>query len=301
VGYEATDAALQENYGFWMLAALVVAKTAATGLSLGSGFGGGVFSPSLFVGAMVGGIYGIVAGSAFPELASSHGAYTIIGMAAVAGAVLGAPISTILIVFEMTGDYALTIALMIATAIASVTVQQVGIPSFFNGQLQRRGIRLAEGQESRLLGDIKVRSLLDRNYATVPREASLGEVRQALVKAPFAELMVIDGDGALLGTITFADFTDSFFDTSKDSDLTAVDVARSNPPLLLADDSLQTAIAVFRKSGEAHIPVVDSHGERRLLGLAHEHEAMAAYHRTLMLARAEERGEAAGRKPLGRP
>jgi CIC family chloride channel protein len=297
VGYGATDAALQERYGLWLLLALVVAKTAATGISIGSGFGGGVFSPSLFVGAMVGGAYGIIAGSAFPDLASSHGAYTIIGMAAVAGAVLGAPISTILIVFEMTGDYALTIALMIATAIASVTVQQVGIPSFFIGQLQRRGVKLTEGHETRLLADIKIRSLLDRNYATVPAEAPLAEVRKALVQAPFAELMVIDGHGALLGTITFADFTDSFFDTSKDEKFTARDVARVTPPLLLADDSLGRAIEVFRECGEAHIPVVDSKDDRKLLGLAHEHETMAAYHRTLMAARAEERGEAASRFP----
>jgi CIC family chloride channel protein len=109
--------------------------------------------------------------------------------------------------------------------------------------------------------------------------------------------MVIDGHGALLGTITFADFTDSFFDTSKDEKFTARDVARVNPPLLVADDSLGRAIEVFRECGEAHIPVVDSKADRKFLGLAHEHETMAAYHRTLMAARAEERGEAAARFP----
>ena len=89
VGYEATDAALKDLYALWFLLALIAVKTLATAICLGSGFGGGVFSPSLFIGAMVGGAYGIIATSVFPEFSSGHGAYTLIGMGAVAGAVLG--------------------------------------------------------------------------------------------------------------------------------------------------------------------------------------------------------------------
>ncbi len=116
VGYEATDAALSDSYALWLLLALIVAKTAATAICLGGGFSGGVFSPSLFIGAMVGGAYGVIATQAFPELSSGHGAYTIIGMGAVAGAVLGAPISTTLIVFELTGDWQTGLAVMAAVS-----------------------------------------------------------------------------------------------------------------------------------------------------------------------------------------
>src|SRR5690606_3738930 len=112
---------------------------------------GGIFSPSLFVGAMVGGAFGIIAGALAPELASSQSVYTIVGMGALSGAVLGAPISTILIVFEMTGDYALTLALMISTAIASLLVQQLHGHSFFTWQLARRGVRVQGGRDIGLL------------------------------------------------------------------------------------------------------------------------------------------------------
>ena len=104
VGYEATDAALSDLYPLQLLLLLIVAKTLATAVSLASGFVGGVFSPSLFIGAMVGGAFGVIATAAFPELSSGHGAYTLIGMGAVAGAVLGAPMSTIIIIFELTGE-----------------------------------------------------------------------------------------------------------------------------------------------------------------------------------------------------
>ena len=290
VGYEATDNALAENYGLWFLWALLAAKMAATAISLGSGFGGGVFSPSLFLGAMMGGSYGLVAASIFPELASDQGAYTIVGMAAVAGAVLGAPISTIMIVFEMTGDYALTIALMVATAIASVLVDQVGLPSYFSWQLESRGINVKRGQEVGLLQNIKVRTLLDRNYAALPPGASIQEVREALPKAPYGELLVVDEQGVLVGVITFADLSDTAFDRSHDGELTAESVARKKPPLLQADENLELATSFFHSAGEPHVPVVDDLHHRKLLGLVHEHEVMAAYHRALIQARAEERG-----------
>ena len=114
VGYEATDNALNGKYALDILIALIAAKTAATAICLGGGFGGGVFSPSMFIGAMVGGAFGLIATGLFPDLSSGHSAYTLVGLGAVSGAVLGAPISTILIVFELTADYALTIAVMVA-------------------------------------------------------------------------------------------------------------------------------------------------------------------------------------------
>ena len=291
VGYEATDKALQALYSFETLVILLVLKVAATAICLGAGFGGGVFSPSLFLGAMLGGAFGIVATQLFPELSSGSGAYTVIGMGAVAGAVLGAPISTILMIFELTGDYELTIALMVATAIASVVVQQANLASFFAWQLARRGVNLRRGQETEILNETKVRSLLDSNYATVAPEAPFAEVRDALVRAPFGELMVCDGEGALRGTITFAELAHLAFDSEAQEKLTAEDLARKRPPVLLADDGLSTAIRVFQTSAEPHLPVVDNKQSRRLLGFVHEHEAMTAYHRALQQVRREESGE----------
>ena len=292
VGYEATDNALQEVYSFQTLLALLVLKTAATAICLGAGFGGGVFSPSLFIGAMLGGAFGIVATGFFPELSSGHGAYTVIGMGAVAGAVLGAPISTILMIFELTGDYELTIALMVATVIASVVVQQANLASFFAWQLARRGVRLRQGHETGILNETKVRSLLDGNYASVTPDASFAEVRDTLVKAPFGELFVCDSDGSLTGTITFAELAHLAFDEEAQEKLTAGELARTRPPVLQADDGLATALRVFKTSAEPHLPVVDNKQSRRLLGFVHEHEVMTAYHRALQQVRQDQGGAA---------
>jgi CIC family chloride channel protein len=295
VGYEATDAALSDLYPLWLLLALIVAKTAATAISLGGGFTGGVFSPSLFLGAMVGGAYGMIATQAFPELSSGHGAYTMVGMGAVAGAVLGAPMSTILMIFEMTSDYELTIAVMLATVIASVVTQQVHKQSFFTWQLERRGIVIRGGHQTGLMRRVKVSSVMDYRFVGVAPETPIAEVRRKLQAAPWGELFVLDEEGALCGVITYADLHEAAFDTSHDAELTADNVARSVPAVLAGGDHLEAAVQAFTLTGEPHIPVVADRESMVLRGLAHEHEVMLAYQRALDQARAEERGEVSSR------
>jgi chloride channel protein, CIC family len=295
VGYEATDAALSDSYPLWLLLALIVAKTAATAISLGCGFAGGVFSPALFIGAMVGGAYGIIATQAFPELSSGHGAYTMIGMGAVAGAVLGAPISTILMIFELTNDYELTIAVMLATVIASVVTQQVHKQSFFTWQLERRGVTIRGGHQTGLLRRVKVASVMDHRFSSVSPETPIAQVRLKLQAAPWGELYVLDEDGGLCGVIAYADLHEAAFDTSHDSELIADNLARDVPAVLVLGDDLETAVKAFNITGEPHIPVVADKKSLVMRGLAHEHEVMLAYQRALNQARAEERGEASSR------
>jgi CIC family chloride channel protein len=292
VGYEATDAALSGLYPLWLLLALIALKLCATAISLGCGFGGGVFSPSLFIGAMVGGAYGIIATGAFPELSSGHAAYTIVGMGAVAGAVLGAPISTILMIFELTGDYATTIAVMVATSIASIITHQTHGHSFFTWQLARRGVSVKGGRDVGLLRTIRARDVMSTSYATIAPGASLAEVRRRLQDAPWGELFVTDSEGRLGGVITFADLHDAAFDTSQDAVIVAQDVARLHPAVLRADDDLETAVKAYGSSGQVNLPVIEDKESRRLIGVAHEHDVVLAYHRALEQAHAEERGEA---------
>ena len=291
VGYEATNAALMEDHTFQFLLILVVAKTAATALSLGAGFGGGVFSPSLFLGAMIGGAFGIIATEVFPHLSSGHGAYTMIGMGAVAGAVLGAPISTILMIFELTNDYKLTIAVMIATVIASVVTQALYGRSFFALQLERQGVSIKGGQDIGLLKALTVESLMDTKYDTIAPDTPLAEVRRRLLEAKYGELFMVDEDGRLTGTIIFSDLRDTAVDTSHDDDWVASNVARKQPAVLRVTDDLATAVELFGASGETHLPVVETRTGAKLIGVAHEHEVVLAYHRALQRQRDEERGD----------
>ena len=134
VGYETTDAALKNNLPLHLMLTLLVAKTAATAITLASRFGGGIFSPALYLGAMAGGSFGLIAASVFPELASSEGLYSILGMGAVAAAVLGAPFSTTMIVFELTGGSNKIDAFVeLMTALGDVEVSRTGVVAISRG------------------------------------------------------------------------------------------------------------------------------------------------------------------------
>jgi len=161
VGYEATDMALKHELSIQTLLSLLIVKTAATAITLASRFGGGIFSPALYLGAMTGGAFGLIAASVFPEMASSHGLYAILGMGAVAAAVLGAPVSTTMIVFELTGGYALSIALLLAVSIATGLTQAVHGKSYFHWQLGMRGCFVNEGAHRLLSETVKVRDFMD--------------------------------------------------------------------------------------------------------------------------------------------
>lgn len=162
VGYEATDAALSGSLDLKLMIALIAAKTAATAITLGSRMGGGVFSPALYLGAMTGGAFGLIAASIFPDLASSQGLYAIIGMGAVAAAVLGAPISTVVMIFELTGGFAFSIALLLAVSVATGLTQLAMGRSFFYWQLFTRGIMLEEGPHQYFARQIRVRDIMVR-------------------------------------------------------------------------------------------------------------------------------------------
>jgi CIC family chloride channel protein len=162
VGYETTDFALKDGLPLWLLLTLIPLKGIATSISLASRFGAGIFSPTLYLGALTGSAFGIVATGVFPDLSSSVGLYAILGMGAVAGAVLGAPISTTIIVFELTGGYALTLVLLFTVSIATGLTFALMGRSFFIWQLERRGLGFTNVPHRTLLRAIRVRDFFDR-------------------------------------------------------------------------------------------------------------------------------------------
>ena len=287
VGYGTTEAAVMVSFSLGLLASICIAKIIATAISIGFGFGGGVFSPPLVIGAMLGGACGTVFTGLFPDLSTGIGAYTILGMGALAAAVLGAPISTALVIFEMTNDYALTLALMITVVISSMITRQFHGGSFFSWQLERRGLDLRDGLEVTLLRNLRLTSVLSRKEKQVPLWVGLPEIRLILLKSDAGELFVVDDSGGLFGTITLADMSEFAFDTELDHFIPASDVARRNPPVLTIDENLENALNLMRDSGDDCLPVVENHETMKCLGCVRQGLIMSAYNRALIENRRE--------------
>ena len=241
---------------------------------------------------MTGGAFGIIAASVFPELATSNGAYAIVGMSALAAATLGAPISTILIVFELTGDYQITVAVMLATSIATVIVQQVQGRSFFHWQLENRGLNLRGGRARHLLQTLTVRDVLAKDFDKIPERTSIAEIKAMFSRRPHGTFVVVDSDDKLVGTISFADMKHIAFDSSLDSLINARDVAHTHAPAPWPDDTLEEVLAVMDVSGEEHLAIVASASDRSVLGIVHHGDVLRAYNRVLLQAQAEEHDDA---------
>lgn len=209
VGYEVTDKALKNQLPLVLMFTLIFAKTIATAITLASRFGGGVFSPALYLGAMTGGTFGLIAANISPHFASSEGLYAILGMGAVAAAVLGAPISTTMIVFELTGGYGLTIALLLVVSISNGINNAIHGHSIFQWQLEMRGIFLQDGPHHHMMKTKRVRDFfMGLEDDEVLPELTEDTVRLRPGDSLAAALKIFDtGVGARLPVVDEADDT----------------------------------------------------------------------------------------------
>ncbi|MEM6747703.1 MAG: chloride channel protein [Pseudomonadota bacterium] len=215
-GYQATTETLEGNYTLKLLTILLVVKIVATVFCLACRFGAGVFSAGIYLGAMSGAAFGLVMNLWFPGTVVSPTFYAMIGMGAVSGAIIGAPISTTLIVFELTGDYTMTAALMIAVGVATVLSQVFFGSSWFHYQLNQRGYDLSEGPQGVILQTIRVRDVmrpvpdtampLEEGAARLYSNQTLGEALAEMAKLGLDAMPVTTrrDDGKLLGTLTEA-------------------------------------------------------------------------------------------------
>ena len=178
VGYETTSEALTGSLLLHEAIVFCMIKVAAVAITIAGRMGGGVFSPSLMVGALLGLAFGYIATPIFPEVSGSETLYALAGMGAVAAAVLGAPISTTLIVFELTGDWQTGLAVMVAVSLSTALASRLVDRIFFLSQLERRNIHLAAGPQAYLLALFRVSSVM--RYPNHPRAADPIRAREVL-------------------------------------------------------------------------------------------------------------------------
>lgn len=212
VGYEVVTLSLAGAYALEVLVLILALKIVATVITLSCRFGVGVFSPGLVIGVLAGAAYGDALAQLFPGLAASPIYYAMVGMGAAAGAILGAPISTTLIAFELTGEYGITLSLMVAVAIATLITQSLSGRTYFQLQLSRRGYDLSEGPQGVILQTIRVRDVMEKMPPGAPpldekadrleAAQSLGQALALLEDLGEAGLPVVDVEANVIGYLS---------------------------------------------------------------------------------------------------
>lgn len=202
VGYEAINEALQGRVVLDVLLILVVVKILTVALTIGSGGSGGIFAPSLFVGAMLGGAVGTVVHAAWPGTTGGPGAYALVGMGAVVGASTHAPITAILIIFELTNDYKIILPLMITCIVATLLATQLQRASIYTLKLLRRGVDIHSGQTVNVLRHLHVGDVMREAFLTVTPQEPVMKVVSRFIEQPGDSVFVVDPDPLLAGVIT---------------------------------------------------------------------------------------------------
>jgi len=282
VGYESIEQALHGELALTLLATLLLCKLVATCVTLGAGGSGGVFAPSLFLGAMTGGLLGTLAHQWFPGVTAGPGAYALVGMGAVVAATTHAPITAILIIFELTSDYKLIVPLMTSCIIATLLATRMRRESIYTMKLIRRGVDLVSGQDLNVLKALRVADVMTREVPKVRSEEPFGELITELTARPQPYVYVVDGDDRLRGVIGPEEIHQALVETDVSSFLLATDLAREDVPSLTPEQDLDTVMRIFRGRNREELPVVAGDDSDLLIGVLSRRHLVDTYNSELM-------------------
>lgn len=264
-GHTTMEQALAGQTTGIVLAVLVVGKIAATSLTLGTGGSGGVFAPSLFMGAMLGGAFARAVGMIAPDLGLSPGAFAVVGMGALFTAASFAPMTSILIIIEMTNDYDLILPLMAACGTALLVSHWMSPESIYTLKLRRRGIILRPGSDA--LENVNVEQAMTSPPEVVLQTTPFSKLIDFVRASPHSGFPVVDASGALVGLITSVEIHEARVAGENVPAAIAADLMRRAPPVLRRGDPLASAARLMRHHGLDRVPVVADDDPHRVIGI----------------------------------
>ncbi len=267
------------NLTLTMMGMLLVGKLLATMFTLGSGNSGGVFAPSLFMGAVLGGMVGTVAHQLWPGVVVNPGAYAIVGMAAVFAGAARAPITAILIVFEMSGDYKLILPLMLATVLSTLLAEHLFSDSIYTLKLKIKGINWGRGRDQDVLHGVFVHEVMTKhNVETISITMPLSDLQERFTQCNSHGLLVLNEQGKLWGVVTISDMERAWNNNlAGDTPVSKFGTSWPYLKVVFPDESIGDALARMSTRGLGRLPVVSREDPYELLGLIRRQDIIRAY------------------------
>lgn len=280
-GYDVMNEAMNSHLAITLMLALVIAKIIGTSFILGSGGAGGDLAPSLFIGCMLGGVYGCVVNYIFPGSTAATGAYALIGMATVFAAAARAPLTAVFMIFETTANYYMLMPILAASVVAALFASVLDKESLYTLKLSRSVLDMQQGSRALIspLEEINVAEVMSSDFTFVSPETSVHEAIAKLKETGYALLAVIDKKGNFCGQIDRRDIIYWRMRRSgNNTKSTSVkEIMRTDVEFLTPDDSLAAAVHLMCRCRCGCLPVLESSRSRKLVAMLDRSEVFQAF------------------------
>lgn len=278
-GYATITNALLGQMPIGLMFGLLILKILATGFTLGSGNSGGDFAPVLFMGAMAGGVFGWATEAIFPTISGGNiGLYAMVGMAAVFAAATRAPLTAILLVFEMTDNYRILVPLMAAVFTSTLIAEKIQKESIYTLKLVRKGIRLFRGRDVDVMSSVLAEEVMDKDPVTVENNMPLSELIDLFQITNSHGFPVLDDNNRLVGIVSLQDIHKV---TNKDPEniknLRVSDVVHFNLTTAFPDETISEVLLRMAPYDLSRIPIVDRDDPHKLIGVVRRNSIIRAY------------------------
>ncbi len=278
VGYDTINAALYGKMVWELALVLIFIKIIATSITLGSGGSGGIFAPSLFMGAMLGYFFGYVVHSVFPETTATPGAYALVAMGGLVAGTTRAPITAIIIVFELTNDYKIILPLMVTCIISTILSSRFSRESIYTLKLVLKNIGIKEGVETNVLESIYVKDVYNDKYSSINVSENFSKIVNDVLRAKDSDFPVTDVKGNIRGMLSLNDIKDYLFEKdSLQNLLIAGDIANPNFETVTPADNCRVAHDKLRDFQYSGLPVIEEEGSKKVIGMIWRKDIQDAY------------------------
>ncbi len=275
--------ALIAHHTILALFALLMIKIVATSITLGSGGTGGLFTPSLFIGATFGALFGAIVNAIFPEVTASPGAYALVGMGVIIAGTTHATLSAMLLIFEITSNYQIILPLMLGTIVATLFSRILMKENIYTKSISLSGEYIFKGRNLTLLQSIPIRKHIQREFDSIPENMPLKEILKKLRTSPHSTFPVVDQKNQLVGVLSLRDIRSLLFEEQVYPLLIARDIAREDYVYITPDQSLADVLRLFDLTDAEMLPVVSRKNPKRLLGVVYRDDLMRFYRKAPLL------------------
>jgi CIC family chloride channel protein len=292
IGYGTVDSILLQNVETNILGStlplalflgiLLVMKMLVSIICSGGKFGGGMIGPSVFIGATAGALYGGIIHGMFPSWTESYGAYALVACGAMVAATIQAPMSSILMIFELSGDYHIMVPLMTACVVSALTKRSFGSESILTEVLEEKGVDAEWSLERSWMRAVPVSRLPWRSVPSVHASDKLEDLKRVYISSGKGCVIVADDDGDMVGMVTFADLQPWLLDSSLDQVVVAEEVSNTNVTTVSENDSLLDAIDILDKAGFEQMPVTAKDNPKKVLGIVSRNAVFSTYHKLIV-------------------